>query len=557
MARYSSEKYYELPVLTSREDLPLTNNLIGDRYIVNDDIYLWNGNFWVETNLLDAPDSLLVQTYNLIADDKTVNEGDTIVINLQTANIESNTTVGWSITGSVTSADIGNVPLTGTFTIINNSAQVQFNVTEDSSTDGVKVLILSLDNDQDSILITIADTSTTPVPTYTLIPSATTVDEGDTFSIQLTTQNVSQGTVIPYTITGIQLADLEAPGEESLTGSFTIDAVGSSTKQFNIVEDASVGEGSETFTISLNNGLATAEVAINDSSATIPSGSVAFSTPGTFDWTVPAGVTSICGVAIGGGGGGMCSRGTSSGSQVTASGGGGGGLGYFNALSVTPGDTVEITVGAGGAGGSTQPQVSRRANGQNGSGSLIRYNGVTYAAGYGAAGGNTQPEIRGGIYLGGSGSVLGGGGNGGWGYTTSNGWDGGAGGGAGGYSGKGGNGGPNLGSNGQGGGGGGGSSDDYQYAGGFSQNGGRGGSTGTLGQGASGQGGVFDYNLNYGTPENGGAGSVVSGATYGGGGAGGAMYAYYTGGTRTASSGTNGAVRIVWGPNKSFPNNIV
>ena len=54
MTRYSAEKYFELPVLTSIEDLPLTNNLIGDRYIVNDDIYLWNGNFWVETNLLDA-----------------------------------------------------------------------------------------------------------------------------------------------------------------------------------------------------------------------------------------------------------------------------------------------------------------------------------------------------------------------------------------------------------------------------------------------------------------------------------------------------------------------
>lgn len=556
MTRYSAEKYFELPVLTSRENLPLINNLIGDRYIVNDDIYLWNGNFWVETNLLDAPDSLLVQTYNLTADNKTVDEGDTIVINLQTTNIESNTTIGWSITGSVTSADIGNVPLTGIFTIINNSAQVQFNVTEDSSTDGDKVLILSLDNDQDSILITIADTSTTPVPTYTLIPSVTTVNEGNSFTVQLATQNVSQGTVLPYTITGIQSEDLEAPGEESLTGSFTIDAVGSSTKQFNIVEDASIGEGNETFTISLNNGLATSAVAINDSSATVPSGSAAFSSPGTFSWTVPEGVTSICGVAIGGGGGGMCSRGTISGTQVTAAGGAGGGLGYFNALSVTPGDTVEIVVGAGGSGGARDAQQSGRTNGQNGSNSLIRYNSVTYAQGNGGNGGKTS-TVNGGTYIGGSGTVSGGGGNGGNGYGTSGGWDGGAGGGAGGYSGNGGSGGPNIGSNGSGGGGGGASSDDYQYAGGFSQTGGSGGSTGTLGEGTSGTRGVYDYNLNYGTPQNGGAGSVKTSATYGGGGAGGTMYAYYTAGTRSAGGGSNGAVRIVWGANKSFPDNIV
>ena len=34
-----------------------------------------------------------------------------------------------------------------------------------------------------------------------------------------------------------------------------------------------------------------------------PEGQVVFSTPGTSNWTVPSGVTSICVVCVGGGGG--------------------------------------------------------------------------------------------------------------------------------------------------------------------------------------------------------------------------------------------------------------
>ena len=61
----------------------------------------------------------------------------------------------------------------------------------------------------------------------------------------------------------------------------------------------------------------------------------------TYNWTVPAGVTSILMEGWSGGGGGG-----------TYSGGGGGG--YMTAiLAVTPGNTVTVTVGAGGAPGSS------------------------------------------------------------------------------------------------------------------------------------------------------------------------------------------------------------
>ena len=64
-----------------------------------------------------------------------------------------------------------------------------------------------------------------------------------------------------------------------------------------------------------------------------PKGQAEYTTPGTYSWTCPAGVTSVCAVAIGGGGGGI--RYTSGTYQMH--GGAGGGLGWKNNITVIPG----------------------------------------------------------------------------------------------------------------------------------------------------------------------------------------------------------------------------
>jgi hypothetical protein len=70
-----------------------------------------------------------------------------------------------------------------------------------------------------------------------------------------------------------------------------------------------------------------------------------YTTPGTYTWTVPNGVSSISVAGIGGGGGG--SQKTSGGT-----GGGGGQLKYVNNVIVTPGQVYQIVVGNGGVTGS-------------------------------------------------------------------------------------------------------------------------------------------------------------------------------------------------------------
>ena len=68
-------------------------------------------------------------------------------------------------------------------------------------------------------------------------------------------------------------------------------------------------------------------------------GSTVFSSPGTFTFTVPPGVTSISAVAIGAGG--VGGQGPSA--------GGGGSLAYENNIAVTPGQQFTVVVGQGGA----------------------------------------------------------------------------------------------------------------------------------------------------------------------------------------------------------------
>ena len=75
-----------------------------------------------------------------------------------------------------------------------------------------------------------------------------------------------------------------------------------------------------------------------------------FTTPGTFNWTVPAGVTQITVEAWGAGGAGGGSDDYISCQGAGGAGGGGGAYAASSTVSVTPGQNLTIVVGAGGTG---------------------------------------------------------------------------------------------------------------------------------------------------------------------------------------------------------------
>lgn len=104
-----------------------------------------------------------------------------------------------------------------------------------------------------------------PTPTYQLSRSVAQVNEGDTFTITLTTTNVANGTNIPYTITGVTSEDID---EASLSGFFSI-VNNTDTITVTTTADSST-EGPETFTLTLNSitPTTTISVTINDTSLT-------------------------------------------------------------------------------------------------------------------------------------------------------------------------------------------------------------------------------------------------------------------------------------------------
>jgi hypothetical protein len=265
--------------------------------------------------------------------------------------------------------------------------------------------------------------------------------------------------------------------------------------------------------------------------------SASFTTPGTFSWTAPEGVTNVSVVAVGGGGGGGQ---TSDGSG----GGGGGGLGWKRRVAVVPGQSYTVVVGSGG--NRDTDTGTGYATAQAGGTSYFISPTIVSGIGGGPVGevGGGTVYRRGGT---GGGYTGDGGGFGGDGGNHNQNDRGAGGGGAGGYTGNGGTGASNAGgSAGTGGAGGGGG------AGASGLTGGSGGGVGILTAGTSGAGGSLGGNGSGGGAGSGGQ-SGISGASstvaaiYGAGGGGSDTT------TNVNAGGGGGAVRIIWGNGAAYP----
>ena len=104
--------------------------------------------------------------------------------------------------------------------------------------------------------ITINDTSVAATPSYTLTRSVASVNEGQSFTITFST---NQAGSFGYTITGVSSTDISSA---SLTGTVS----NGSVLSYTVSNDLSTDEGTETFSIALNNGQASTSVTIFDTS---------------------------------------------------------------------------------------------------------------------------------------------------------------------------------------------------------------------------------------------------------------------------------------------------
>ena len=322
--------------------------------------------------------------------------------------------------------------------------------------------------------------------------------------------------------------------------------------------------------------------------SSIVPGSQTFTSPGTYNWVAPAGITSVSIVAVGGGGGG--GRGCGHG---VVSAGGGGVLAYKNNISVTPGTTYSVAVGQAGLGRWAWACGYYSFNQQRSAGGNSCFNGVLIVGGGSSAQSYSVSGPYDGVGYGGQGRINGGGGAAGYGhaatfycsythgYTDTSGFGACINSGSCGYSTSH----PQSSKPGSCGGGGGGGS--YRYAAGpnlYYSGGGGGGGVGISGQGSNGCAGNWitcgtsGYHL--GTPGTGGSGGCSgtcgksyflacngspaytrcqtggAGGNYGGGGGSAVVGGCYAspqprGG---GGNGAGGAVRIIWpGNTRSFP----
>lgn len=177
---------------------------------------------------------------------------------------------------------------------------------------------------------------------------------------QVVIEGVTQRTT--YTVVGV------GPSGDSPEASVTVSTEACQVSVQNLPIDSGVnatsklGEDGQYYFTSLEGSN------INNSmkSGSTSSGNVAdFTTPGTYSWIVPSGVTSVLVLCIGGGGGG----GSDSGTETDGGGGGGGGGIKRGTIGVNAGQTLVINVGSGGAGaiGGSKGQAEIGESGQTSS----------------------------------------------------------------------------------------------------------------------------------------------------------------------------------------------
>jgi len=223
----------------------------------------------------------LIPTYTITRSAATINEGAVLTSTVTTTNVASGTTLYYSLSGTgITTADFSAGALTGEGT---TDATGKFTFTHtlanDLTTEGAESLSIKLYSDSARTLqvgstasVSIADTSN-KTPTYTITPSATTINEGSILTTSVATSNVKSGTILYYALSGdgINTDDFSLGG---ITGSARVNNIGGFSFAHTIKSDLKT-EGAESLAIKLYSDSArtlqvgvTATVSIVDTSTT-------------------------------------------------------------------------------------------------------------------------------------------------------------------------------------------------------------------------------------------------------------------------------------------------
>ena len=240
----------------------------------------WQGRWWDTSDFFRSDvisGDIVVEygglpgTYQISSNAAAVNEGTQITFTISTTNIEWGTSVPFSISG-ISASDISLGALTGYVTIvqqgIEGGATLSFDILSDQLTEGSETLFLTVGSATASTVVNDTSKST---PTYSLVASSPSVNEGSAATFTLTTTNLTSGTSVPYSISGLSSTDVSGG---VLSGNAVINSSGIATISISLISD-SLTEGDETLTISA--GGATASTVVNDTSKSLATYSISAS----------------------------------------------------------------------------------------------------------------------------------------------------------------------------------------------------------------------------------------------------------------------------------------
>ena len=312
-----------------------------------------SGTLLITSPVITVYDTSLTPTYSVYATSGSVNEGSSAIFVVTTTSLDNNTTLYWSTSG-VDANRFSDGVTSGAVIINNNTATIVRLILADNRTEGSASFTLSV-NGASSGSVTINDTSQTPIPVYSVSASPTTVNEGDTISFSFNATNTPNGTGFSWNLVG-SAASASRFTAGITGGPFTVTS-GNCPSALTVVNDY-ITEGTTSFAAQMiYNGTVVATspyITINDTSIT-PHGSWA-ATSGGGAVTVPDHVYSINVTLYGGGGGSGGPRWSNGrngwyGDFNGVGSGGHDGQVVSTTMAVSPGQTINYSVGGGGGPG--------------------------------------------------------------------------------------------------------------------------------------------------------------------------------------------------------------
>jgi hypothetical protein len=200
------------------------------------EVNILTGSSGTEGNVVATSDTIFVinlgePSYTLSESATTVNEGGSVNFTINTINVGDGTTLYYSTGGSMEAADFSNNSLTGSFTIVGTGATtgvatVTRTIANDFLTEGTETFTFVVRTGSTSGPVVATSQSINVidvVPTYSAVPSTTSVNEGSTVTFTVTTIGVPNSTVLYWTILPIGgVLSASDFTDAATSGSFTI-----------------------------------------------------------------------------------------------------------------------------------------------------------------------------------------------------------------------------------------------------------------------------------------------------------------------------------------------